>query len=153
VLNGEKIQHSVVDGEEIGFGNSEIPVEDFDKLALDPTDVALAEGAGDHSPMNVLQGRVIGVFGGEDESAKENAVEGPLFRLNGKVWPGALDVDEGDKYVGDGNLGSLDDVRDELSELGVLVGAGDRTSARRRGGGETKGEVDDLGGRLDELFN
>jgi len=62
VLNGEKIEEAVVNSEEIGFGNSEIPVEDFDELALDPTDVTLAEGGGDHSPMNVLQGGVIGVL-------------------------------------------------------------------------------------------
>jgi len=62
MLSGEEIQDNVVNSEEIGFGNSEIPVEDFDELAFDPTDIALAEGAGDHSPMNVLQGGVIGVF-------------------------------------------------------------------------------------------
>jgi len=151
VLNGQKIQEDVVDEEEIGFGNSEIPIEDLDELALNPTNVTLAEGAGDHRPMNVLQGRVIGVFGSDDESAEENAVKGPLLGLNREVGLGALDVDEGDKDVGDGNLSSLDDIRDELGELGVLVGADDRTSTRR-GGWEIKGEVDDLSCRLHELF-
>ena len=79
-------------------------------------------------------------------------MKGPLFGLNREIWLGALDVDEGDKYVGDGNLSALDDVRDELGELGVLVGAGGRSSARRRGSWETKGEVDDFDGRLDQLF-
>ena len=146
------MQKSVANDEEIGFGNGEVPVEDFDELAFNPSNITLAEGAGHHSPMNVLQSRVIGVLGREDESAEENAVKGPLFGLNREIRPGALDVDEGDNDVGNGNLSSLDDVRDKLGELGVLVGTGDGTSTRRRGGWGTKGEVDDLSGRLYELF-
>jgi len=143
-LDGEEMQESVMNDEEIGFGDGELPVDDIDELALDPSNIALAEGTGDHSPMNVFQSRVIGVLGGDDEGAEENAVKGPLFGLNGEIRPGALDVDEGDKDVGDSDLSSLDNVRDELGELGVLVGAGDRASARRRGGWNTKSEVDDL---------
>ena len=78
-------------------------------------------------------------------------MKSPLFGLNGEIRPGALDVDEGDKNVGDRYLGSLDDRRDELGELGVLVGAGARASARRSGW-ETKSKVDDLNSRLDKLF-
>jgi len=69
MLDGQKMQENIVGGEEIGFGNSEIPIEDFDELALNPPNVTLAERAGDHRPMHVLQGRVIGVFGSDDESA------------------------------------------------------------------------------------
>ena len=79
-------------------------------------------------------------------------MQGPVLGLNGEIWLGALDVDEGDKDVGDGNLSSLDDVRDKLGELWVLVGAGDGTSAGGRSYWETKGEVNNLGGRLHELF-
>jgi len=79
-------------------------------------------------------------------------VQGPVLGLNGEIWLGALDVDEGDKDVCDGNLSSLDDVRDKLGELWVLVGAGDGTSAGRRGGWETKSKVNDIGSRLHELF-
>jgi hypothetical protein len=152
MLNGEKMEDIVVNTEEIGFGNSEIPVEDFDEFALYPSNVTLAERAGDHSPVNVLQGGVIGVFGSDDESAEKNAMKGPLLGLNGEIGPCALDVDEGDKNVGDADLSSFDDGRDELGELWVLVGAGDRTSARSRGGWETKSKVDDLRSRLDELL-
>ena len=104
------MQKGVSDDKEIGFGNGQVPIEDFDELALDPSDVALAESVGDHSPVDVLQGRVVGILGGDDESAEENAVEGPLFGLDGEIRPGALDVDEGDKEVGDGNLSSCDNV-------------------------------------------
>ena len=102
--------------------------------------------------MDVSQRRVIGVFGGDDQGTEENAVKGPVFGLYREIRPGALDVDEGDKDVGDGNLSALNDTRDELGELGVLVVAGDGTPTRRRGGWETKGEVDDFSGRLDDLF-
>lgn len=56
------MQEGVADGEDIGFGNCEIPIKDFDELALNPPNVTLAEGAGDHRPMNVFQGRVVGVL-------------------------------------------------------------------------------------------
>ena len=78
-------------------------------------------------------------------------MKGPLFGLNREIRPGALDVDEGDEHVGDGDLGSVDDFRHELGELGVLVGTGGGTSARRGGRG-TKSVTDDLGSRLHELL-
>ena len=56
------MEEGVANGEEIGFGNGKIPVQDFDELALDPSNVALSEGAGDHSPVNVFQSRVICVL-------------------------------------------------------------------------------------------
>lgn len=142
---------SLVDGEQIGLGDSKVPVEDFDELALDPANVALAERAGDHRPVDVFQCRVVRVLGGDDQSAEEDAVEGPVLALDGQVRLGALDVDEGDEDIGEGNLGSLDDTRDELGKLGLFVVAGQRTAARR-GGGEIKGKVDDFDGGLNELF-
>lgn len=136
--------YGFVQGEEIGLGNSEIPVEDFDELALDPANVPLAERAGDHRPVDVFERRVVRVLGGDDQRAEEDAVEGPVLRLDGQVGLGTLDVDEGDQDVGHGDLGSLDDTRDELGELGVLVVAGERASAGARGGWEIKGKVDDF---------
>ena len=79
-------------------------------------------------------------------------MKGPLFGLNREIRPGALNVDEGDEDVGGSGLCSLDDVRDELSELGVLVSAGSGTSARSGGGWEVKSKVDDLDGGLDKLL-
>jgi len=145
------MQKSIANREEVGFGHGQVPVEDFNELAFDPSDVTFAERVGDHRPMDVFQSRVVGVFGGDNESAKENAVESPFFGLDGKIGFGALDVDECNKDVGDGNLSSFDDVRYELGELRVLVGAGDGASARRSWG--TKGKLNDLGSLLDYLFN
>jgi hypothetical protein len=139
-------------GEEIGFGHSQVPVEDFNELALDPANVTFAERARDHSPMDVFESRVIGVLGGDDESAEEDAVKSPFLCLDGEIRFGPFDVDEGNEKVGDRNLSSLDNVRYELGELRVLAGAGDRTTARRGGGWDVKGHVDDLSSGLNYLF-
>lgn len=56
------MEERVADDEEIGLGDGEFPVEDFNELALDPPNVTLSEGTGDHSPVNVFQSRVIGVL-------------------------------------------------------------------------------------------
>jgi len=56
------MKEGVANEEEIGFGNREIPVEDFDELAFDPSNVTLAKGTGDHSPVDVFQSRVIRVL-------------------------------------------------------------------------------------------
>ena len=125
------MQKGVANDKEIGFGDGQVPIKDFDKFALDPSNVTFAKRVRDHSPMDVLESRVIGVLGGDDESAEENAVKGPFLCLDREIRLGALDVDEGDKQVGDGNLSSFDNVRYELGELRVLAGAGNCSSARR----------------------
>ena len=102
--------------------------------------------------MDVFEGRVIGVLGGDNEGAEENAVKSPLFGLNGEIRLGALDVHEGDQKVGGGNLSSLDHVRYELGELRVLVCAGDGTTSRRRGGRGTEGNVNDLSSGLNNVL-
>lgn len=45
--------------------------------------------------MPILESRVVGVFGGEDEGAEEDTVEGPAFGLDREVGFAAADVDEG----------------------------------------------------------
>lgn len=136
------MKEQVANNEQIGFRDREIPVKDLDKLTLDPSDVSLSESTSDHRPMDVLQSRIIGVFGGGDEGAEENAVKGPLFGLYGKIGFGTLDVDQSNEEVGDGNLGSLDEIRDEVGELGVFVRTSGRTSARRSW--EIESKVDDF---------
>ena len=44
--------------------------------------------------MTVLEGRVVGVFGGEDECSEEDAVESPVFGLDREMGFGTVDVDE-----------------------------------------------------------
>ena len=146
------MQKSVANSEEIGFGNSQIPIENLNELALDPSNITFAKRVRDHRPVDVLQSRVVGVLGGNDEATEEDAVEGPLLCLNGEIRLGAFDVREGNKKVGGSNLSSLDNVRHELGELRVLAGAGNCASARRGGGWDTKGQVNDLGSGLNNMF-
>lgn len=146
------MEKSVANGEDIGFGHSKVPIEDFNEFALDPPDVAFAEGACDHGPVDIFQSRVVGVFGSDDEGSEEHAVKGPLLGLNGEIRPSALDVEEGDKDVGDCDLSPRNNICHELGELGVLAGARDCASAGRGGGWDTEGKRDDLSSRLDDLF-
>jgi hypothetical protein len=39
---------------DIVFGDAQLEIEDVEKLALDPTNVTLAEHASAHSPVHVL---------------------------------------------------------------------------------------------------
>ena len=151
-MSGQEVKETVSNGEEIGFGDGQIPIENLDELAFDPPNVTFAERVRDHRPMDVLKSRVVGVFGRDDESAEENTVESPFLRLDGEEWLSSLDVDECDEEVGDRDFSSLDNVRDKLSELGVLAGAGNGTSARRGGGWDTEGHVYDLSRCLDYMF-
>lgn len=80
----------------VRFGNGELPIEHVQELTLDATDVPFAEQTGGDRPMVVFQSRVVGVFGGEDEGAEEDAVEGPFLGLDRQVGFGTVDVDEGD---------------------------------------------------------
>ena len=45
--------------------------------------------------MSGPEGRVVGVFGGEDEGPKEDTVESPVFGLDYEMGFGPVDVDEG----------------------------------------------------------
>ena len=62
---GHELGELRVVGEDICFGDRELPVEDGEELALDPANVALAEDTGAHGPVNVLQRAVVGVLGAE----------------------------------------------------------------------------------------
>lgn len=111
------MKQGISDNEKVGLGHGEVPVEDLDELALDPADVALAKRAGDHRPVDVFQSRVVGVLGGNDESAEEHAVKSPLLGLHGEIRSGASDVDECGEDVGGSDFGSLDNVPNKLVEL------------------------------------
>lgn len=47
---------------DIFFGDAQLEIEDIEKLALYPTDVALAKHASAHSPVHVLKRRVIQIL-------------------------------------------------------------------------------------------
>ena len=56
----------------------------------------------------------------QNESAEENAMESPFFRLDGQMGPCPPHIDEGDKDIGDGYLGGIQDSLDERGEFLIL---------------------------------
>ena len=44
--------------------------------------------------MTVLEGRIVCVFGGEDEGSEEDTMESPVFCLDREMGFGTVDVDE-----------------------------------------------------------
>ena len=47
---------------DVGFADIQFEIEDVEEFALDPTDITLAEDACAHSPVHVLERRVIQVL-------------------------------------------------------------------------------------------
>ena len=45
--------------------------------------------------MTISEGRIVGVFGGEDEGSEEYTVESPFFGFDCEMGFGTVDVDEG----------------------------------------------------------
>jgi hypothetical protein len=60
----------------LGLAHAQLPVQHVQKLALNPSYIALLEDAGAERPVDVLERGVIGVLGGDDEGAEEDALEG-----------------------------------------------------------------------------
>ena len=56
----------------------------------------------------------------KNESTKEDALIGPLLEGNLEMRLGAVDVDEGNEEGRDLDLRLVEDVSDELEELGVF---------------------------------
>ena len=61
-LSREEMEERIADEKEVALGHGKVPIEDFDELALDPSNVALSECSRDHRPVDVFQSRVIGVL-------------------------------------------------------------------------------------------
>ena len=141
VLRASEGEDGVVVCKEIGFGDGEFEVEDVEELTLDAADVTLAEDASAECPVDILECGVIQVLRrgtrkesgyesmtsmvstylvGEDECAEEDALVGPLLEGDLDVWLGTLDVYEGDEEGRNLDLCLVEDVCDELEELGVF---------------------------------
>ena len=60
----------------------------------------------------------------QDERAEENAMESPVFCLDGQVGPCPSHVDESDEDIGDADFGGIQHLFDELGEFLVLGGPG-----------------------------
>jgi len=53
---------ALVVAQKVVLGNVEFEIEDIEELALDATDVTLAENTGAQCPVNVLQSRIVEVL-------------------------------------------------------------------------------------------
>lgn len=99
---------SLPKAENVVLRDTEIPLEDSEELSLDAADIALAKDTGAESPVDVLEGRVVGILGGDNESTEEDPLEGPLLESDVEVWACAVDVDEGEEESGSDDLGASD---------------------------------------------
>jgi len=99
--------------------------------------------------VTVIKGRIVGVFGGEDEGSEEDTVESPIFGLNREVGFGAVDVDEGHQDGGHPHVRGTQDVRDEVRKVGALFGA--PVWSATRGGGSAERVVNHFHGLLDQM--
>lgn len=104
---------SLPKAENVILCHTEIPLEDSQELSLDAAHIALAKDTRAESPVDVLEGRVVGVLGSHNKSTEEDALEGPLFQSNVEVRACAVDVDEGEEESGSDDLGASDDGRCE----------------------------------------
>jgi hypothetical protein len=87
--------------EDVRLGNCKFPIQDIQKLALNPTDVAFAKGTRHERPVDVFQRRIICVLreavsiasseekklckylGSKHEGAEEDAFVCPFLGVNG----------------------------------------------------------------------
>ena len=72
--------------------------------------------------MAVLEGKIVRVFGSEDEGSEEDTVESPFFGLDPEVRFGSMDVYKGHQDGGHLHVCSAEDVCDEVREVGTLLG-------------------------------
>ena len=83
------------------------------------------EEAREESGYEAMTSMVSTYLVGEDECAEEDALVGPLLEGDLDVGLGTLDVDEGDKEGRYFDFCLVENVSDELEELGVFRVAGD----------------------------
>lgn len=104
------------------FADAQLEIKDVEELALDPPDVAFPKNTCAHSPVHVLERRVIQIFAGYDEGAKEYTFVCPLLEGNVEVRLSPVQIDEGSQDDGDFNLRASDNVVDHCGE-GRTLGA------------------------------
>jgi len=131
---------------DVVFADAQLEIEDVQKLALDPADIALAEDSRAHGPVHVLKRRVIEIlrswevsFGesrpfvqmrfmfrmaylaGDDKRAKEDPLIGPLFECDVEMGLGPVEIDECGQDGGYFYFGPDEDVVDHGCECQSFV--------------------------------
>jgi hypothetical protein len=110
----------LVVAQDVIFRDPEFKVEDIEVFALDAANVALAEDACAHRPVDVLECGIVKILGRHNECPEENPLQSPLLETNVKMGLCALDVDERDQQSRHGDFSTLEHTCYELCELGML---------------------------------
>jgi hypothetical protein len=79
VDGGDKGHDGIVMRHDVVFIDAQIEVENVEKLAFDPTNVALAKHTSAHSPVHILERGVIQIFASCNQGAKEHTFIRPLL--------------------------------------------------------------------------
>lgn len=158
---GSKVNHELV------LLDSEVVVEQIEKLLLHEIDLGLREESGVVSPVLVLGRRVVEVLGGDDEGSEEDTVTSAVHALGNarQPRPQALQVNKGAEEGGHLNVGPLDEQSDEGLQAGKAVdlelarwvglsrGDGTCWCGRRRIGRLCRTALDDVGSLIGEVDN
>jgi hypothetical protein len=141
---------AVVVRENVVLGDAELEVKDIQKLALDAPNVALAKDAGADRPVDVLQRRIVQIFGSDDEGAKKDALQCPLLEGNVEVGLGPVDVYKRRQDDWGSDLRADYDVGHECRErLDLARGSG--AGLVGRGGGAAHGVVNSFDDSSDNI--
>lgn len=68
-------EDGMVMGQDVIFGDREVPVKDLEELSFDPAHITLAKNSSAQRPVNVSEGRIIGILGGYRSSQYETNKE------------------------------------------------------------------------------
>jgi hypothetical protein len=115
----------------IVFGDAQLEIEDVEKLALYPANVALAKHTSAHSPVHVLKRRVVQILARCDDSAQEYTFICPFFEGDVEVRLSPVQVDKGSQDDRQFNLSASDNVVDHRGEGRPLGAPREGTAATR----------------------
>jgi len=127
----DKGDNSVVVRHDIVFGDAQLEIKDVEKLALNPTNVTLAEHTSAYSPVYVLKRGVIQIFTRYNDGTEEYTFIGPLLKRNVEVRLSPVQIDKGSEDDRCFNLSASDNVVDHCGKGGTLRASREGTAASR----------------------
>ena len=156
---GREVDHKLI------LLDTEIVVEQVEKLLLHEVDLGLGEEGTVLGPVLVLGGRIVEVLGSNDERGKEDTVTSAVHALGDtrKTRLQSVEVDKGAEQGGNLHIALLDKDGNEGLEAGKAVdlklacrvglGGGNRLCWRRGGSSEGLGRpaLNDVGSLLGEV--
>jgi hypothetical protein len=73
----------MVEVKDVRLGNSKFPIQNIQKLALNPADITPAKGARHEGPVGVFQCGIVCVLGSKHEGAEEDTFMRPFLGVDG----------------------------------------------------------------------